>query len=222
MNNIKIITINDDLYPNNLKQIYDPPQILYCLGDITLLNNLSIAIIGCRNASPYGLKISRIFSDKLSKSGLTIISGLARGIDSESHLNSIHNIGKTIAVLGSGIDVVYPKENEELYKEIVESGGLIISEYEPGTKPHKEYFPMRNRIISGLSSGVLVVEAKKRSGTLITVNYALEQGKNVFAIPGNVDSLNSEGTNELIKEGAQMVTNYKEILESIKHMWLHF
>ncbi len=215
MNNIKTLTINDDLYPSNLKNIYDPPQTLYCIGDITLLNNISIAIIGCRNASHYGLKISKIFADKLSKSGLTIVSGLARGIDSEAHKNSIHNIGKTIAVLGSGIDVIYPRENEELYKEIIKNGGLIISEYEPGTKPDKAYFPMRNRIISGISSGVLVVEAKKRSGTLITVNHALEQGKNVFVVPGNIDSLNSEGTNELIKEGAQMVTNYKEILTFI-------
>ena len=217
MNNIREISIENELYPEKLRKIYNPPKHLYCLGDISLLNNPSIAIIGCRNASKYGFKICKIFADKLSKSGITIISGLAKGIDSQAHISSFYNVGKTIAVLGCGVDVIYPKENEELYRAIIQNGGLIVSEYELGTKPSKELFPQRNRIISGLASGVLVVEAKKRSGTMITVNHALEQGREVFVIPGNIDSLNSEGTNALIKDGARIVTNYKEILEEFKN-----
>ena len=209
---IKIVRMDDAEYPNNLKEIFDPPPVLYCIGNTKLLNEVSIAIIGCRNASRYGLKIARIFADNLSKKGVTIISGFAKGIDTVSHESSFKNIGKTIAVLGSGLDVIYPKENEELFYDIVRNGGLIISEFPLGTMPLKENFPRRNRIISALSQGVIVVEAKKYSGTMITVDFALEQGKTVFAIPGNIDSLNSEGTNELIKQGAKPVTNYKEIL----------
>jgi len=211
---IKEIKITDELYPEKLKHIYDPPKTLYCIGNVSLLNNYSIAIIGCRNASDYGLKISKIFADNLSKIGVTIISGFANGIDSESHRASLNNIGKTIAVFACGLDYIYPEENKMLYYEILKNDGLIISEYPLGVKPIKEYFPNRNRIISGLSSGVLVVEAKRKSGTMITVRHALDQGRDVFVIPGNIDSINSTGTNELIKEGAKMVTNYKEIIEN--------
>ena len=214
--NYKIININDAEYPQTLKQIYNPPQELYCIGDISLLNSFCIGIVGCRRASKYGLKIAEIFSNGLSKNGICIVSGMALGIDAKAQETALLNIGKTIAVLGSGIDVVYPKENIELYKSIVKKGGLIISEFKPGTLPSKYTFPKRNRIISGLSSGLLVVEAKKKSGTIITVDYAIEQGKNVYVIPGNIDSLNSVGTNELIKQGAKMVTNYLEIIEDCK------
>ncbi len=213
---IEEITINDNRYPNSLKQIDNPPNKLYCLGNIDLLNNVCIAIVGCRNMSKYGEKIAKIFSEGLSKEGATIVSGLAKGIDSVAHKYSFSNLGRTIAVLGCGIDVIYPKENENLYREIIKNDGLIISEYPLGTKPDKDNFPRRNRIISGLSCGVIVVEAKKKSGTMITVDYALNQGKDVFVIPGNIDSLNSTGTNELIKEGARMVTNYKEVLNILK------
>lgn len=206
------ITKNDELYPNKLKQIIDPPQVLYYLGDIMLLQNNCLAIVGCRNASQYGIKIAKIFANEISKAGITIVSGLARGIDTTAHKYALSSIGKTIAVLGCGIDIIYPRENEGLFKDIINNGGLIISEFEPGTAPLKENFPKRNRIISALSEGILVVEAKKRSGTMITVDCALEQGKDVFVIPGNIDSLNSVGTNELIKEGAICVTNYNEVI----------
>ena len=209
--NYQVIKIDDERYPEKLRKIANPPKHLYCVGNVALLNNESIAIVGCRNASPYGYKIAKIFADGISKEGVTIISGLARGIDAEAHKNSINNIGKTIAVLGCGLDIIYPEENESLYKDIIEKGGLIITEFGFGTKPLKENFPQRNRIVSGLSDGVIVVEAKRRSGTMITVDYALEQGKNVFVVPGNIDSINSSGTNELIKQGATPITNYKEV-----------
>ena len=210
--NYKIVHLNDKEYPEKLKRIYNPPEYLYCIGDISLLSNTSIAIIGCRNASEYGIKIASIFSNNISKAGVTIISGLARGIDSIAHKSSVKEIGKTIAVMGCGVDIIYPLSNKNIYEDIINNGGLIISEFPLGTNPSRESFPKRNRIISALSDGVLVIEAKKRSGTMITVDYALEQGKNVYAIPGNIDSPNSVGTNELIKQGAIMVTNYKEIL----------
>ena len=214
MNVIKLAQ-DDKYYPNKLKSIYDPPELLYCLGDIRLLNEPSIAIVGTRNASNYGKRIAYNLSQELSKRGVTIISGLASGIDSYAHEGAFKNVGKTIAVLGSGIDVIYPKENEDLYKSIIKNGGLIVSEFPLGTKPEKDNFPKRNRIISGLSDGVVVVEAKKKSGALITADLALEQGRSVFAVPGNIDSQNSEGTNNLIKEGAVPVTSYLDILIAI-------
>ena len=214
MNVIKLAQ-DDKYYPNKLKLIYDPPELLYCLGDIRLLNEPSIAIVGTRNASNYGKRIAYNLSQELSKRGVTIISGLASGIDSYAHEGAFKNVGKTIAVLGSGIDIIYPKENEDLYKSIIKNGGLIVSEFPLGTKPEKDNFPKRNRIISGLSDGVVVVEAKKKSGALITADLALEQGRSVFAVPGNIDSQNSEGTNNLIKEGAVPVTSYLDILIAI-------
>ena len=213
MNVIKI-NQSDAYYPIKLKEIYDPPKELYCLGDIRLLNEPSIAIIGARDASIYGRRVAKQLAEDLSKRGVTIISGLAKGIDSCAHEGSYNNLGKTIAVLGSGIDIIYPKENEDLYKRIIKNGGLVISEYPLGTKPEKDNFPKRNRIISALSSGVVVVEAKEKSGTLITVDCALEQGNNVYAVPGNIDSINSRGTNNLIKEGAIPVTSYIDILSN--------
>ena len=148
---------------------------------------------------------------ELSKKDICIVSGFARGIDTYSHIGAIKEKGKTIAVLGSGLDVIYPKENLKLYYEILNSGGLIISEYPLGSKPEKYHFPQRNRIISGLSDGVLVIEAKEKSGTLITVDYALDQGRDVYAIPGNIEKENSYGTNNLIKEGAIPVTRVEDI-----------
>ncbi len=211
-NDFKKIDIDSLDYPESLKHIDYPPKNLYYLGDCSLLKNNCLAIIGCRSASKYGLKISNIFSDGVSKAGITIVSGLAKGIDKIAHEASINNIGKTIAVLGNGVDIIYPAENEELYYKIINNGGLIISEFEPGVLPLKENFPRRNRIISGISRGVLVVEAKKRSGTMTTVNHAINQGKEIYVIPGNIDSLNSIGTNDLIKDGAKLVTNFKEIV----------
>lgn len=213
-NDIKIINISDDNYPAKLKNIYAPPITIFAKGDISLLNSKSIAIVGSREPSKYGIYVAEKFSKELSKEDITIVSGLARGIDTFAHVGALSSFGKTIAVLGSGIDVVYPKENAKYYREISEKG-LIISEYIVGTAPESKNFPQRNRIISGLSDGVLVVEARKNSGTMITTDFALEQGKELYVIPGNITSNLSTGTNNLIKEGAKLVTDVYEILEDL-------
>ncbi len=212
-NNIDIVTINDKEYPDKLKVIYDSPIVLYIKGNKNILNEKSIAIVGARECTKYGENIARKLAYNLSVNNINVISGLARGIDSFAHKGSIMANGKTIAVVGSGLDMVYPKENEGLFNEIINKKGLVISEYIIGTKPIAKNFPRRNRIISGLSNGVIVVEAKEKSGTLITVDFALEQGKNVYAIPGNIDNKNAFGTNDLIKQGAKIVTNMQDILE---------
>lgn len=209
-NNIKIININEREYPQALKEIYDPPISLYVKGNIEKLNNKNIGIVGCRECTTYGKKSAEYFAYNLSKQNINIVSGLAKGIDSYAHLESL-NTGNTIAVLGNGLDIIYPKENLELANEIIKRGGTIISEYPCGTKPDKMKFPARNRIISGISSGIIVIEAKEKSGTLITVDFALEQGRDVFVVPGNINSINSVGTNDLIKQGARLVTTYEDI-----------
>ncbi len=214
-NNIKVISINDKEYPESLKRIYDPPIVLYANGNLNLLNNKSIAIVGCRLCSVYGKIITKKLAYNLSEKNITIISGMARGIDTYAHIGALEAKGRTIAVLGSGIDVIYPKENERLYYEIIRNNGLILSEYIVGTKPIPINFPRRNRIISALSNGVLVTEAKIRSGSFITVDFALEQGKEIFSVPGNINSANSEGTNSLIKQGAKLVTCVEDILDEL-------
>lgn len=210
-NNIDIVTIEDQEYPQVLKEIYDPPISIYIRGNKQILNGKSIGIVGCREATQYGKSAAKYFAYNLAKKGINIVSGLAKGIDSYSHIGTICGKGKTIAVVGNGLDIVYPKENVELAEEIIKTGGAIISEYPLGTKPDKMNFPARNRIISGMSEGIIVVEAKEKSGTLITVDFALEQGRNVFVVPGNINSINSVGTNELIKQGARLVTTYNDI-----------
>ncbi len=212
-NNIELIHIYDKYYPEKLKTIYDKPIVLYIKGNKSILNEFSLAIIGCRDHTKYGEIVAKNISYQISKNNIVTISGLARGIDSIAHKETLKAKGKTIAVIGSGVDNIYPEENKELAKEIIKNGGTIISEYVIGTKPQKMNFPARNRIISGMSNGVVVIEAKKKSGTMITVDFALEQGKEVFAVPGNILSKNSEGTNELIKQGAKLVTNVEDILE---------
>lgn len=181
---------------------------------MSILKEPSIAIVGCRKYSEYGKKSAYYFSYNLARAGLIIVSGLAKGIDSFSHLGCLAAGGKTIAVIGSGLDNIYPKENLELANKIIECGGCIVSEYPLGIKPEKNHFPARNRIISGLSKAVLVIEAQENSGTSITVDFALEQGRDVFAVPGNINSKNSKGTNLLIQEGAFSALNYKDILEN--------
>lgn len=214
---IEEIKIEDENYPKQLREIYDAPLKLYVLGNKEILSQTGIAIVGSRKATAYGKKVALQFSKDLSKSGINIISGLALGIDTCAHLGTLHqdSVGKTIAVLGSGLDEIYPKQNIELAKQIIKSGGCIITEYPLGTKPEKLHFPQRNRIISGLSKGVLIVEASEKSGSLITADFALEQGREVFAVPGNILNTTSVGTNNLIKQGAKLVTNYDEILQEI-------
>lgn len=213
---IGIITIQDENYPEKLKHIYDSPVMLYYRGNKELLTNSKIvAMVGCRECSKYGEYVSKKFSYELAKKGICIISGMAKGIDSYSHLGCIGAGGKTIAVLGSGIDQIYPKENTALYNQILKIDGLILSEYVIGTKPTKLNFPARNRIISGVSDSVIVVEAKEKSGTLNTVDFALEQGKDVFVIPGNITSSSSVGTNELIKQGAKCITCVEDVINEM-------
>lgn len=206
------ITINDRCYPEQLKQIYDAPKKLYVIGNKDILGNFGIAIVGCRDNTKYGELIAKNLGYNLAKSKVNVISGLAKGIDSFAHIGAIYAKGKTIAVLGNSIDSIYPKENEIIAQKIIEYGGAIISEYPIGSKIEKKNFLARNRIISGLSQGVVVVEAKEKSGSLITAEFALEQGRDVYAVPGSITSIYSTGTNNLIKDGAIPVTSYEDVL----------
>lgn len=180
---IKMITILDEKYPKKLRNIYDPPVVLYVKGNASIIDNLSIAIIGSRICSNYGKEVAKQFAYNLSKHNINILSGLARGIDTYAHIGAIQAKEITIAVMGNGLDIIYPEENRKIYDDIIKNNGAIISEYIVGTKPEKLNFPARNRIVSGLSEGILVVEANKKSGAFITVDFALEQGKNIYAIP---------------------------------------
>ena len=213
---MKIININDIYYPEKLKKIDTPPLSLYVEGNIDLLKSKSIAIIGSRNASDSGKKIAQKFSSELSEIGLTIISGLAVGIDTIAHNSSFNKKGKTIAVLGSGFNKIFPKENIYLFNQIIENDGLIISEYPPNIEAESSNFRARNRIISGISIGVLVIEAKYRSGTSITAKYAKKQGRPVFTIPHELENPNGVGTNRLLKNGATLVTDTMDILKNLK------
>lgn len=219
-NNIGILTIYSENYPINLEYIQNKPFVLYYKGNIELINSNSLAIVGTRKPTLYGKWACEKFTKELISYNLTIISGLAYGIDTIAHKTALSNNGQTIAVLGCGINKIYPKSNKALFYDI-ENNGLIISEFSPDTEPFKYNFPHRNRIISGLSSGVLVIEAQKNSGSLITASHALNQGKEVFSLPGNINSLYSEGTNALIKDGAKLVQNVEDILvelENILHL----
>lgn len=213
-NDIKIITFTSSDYPESLKQIDSPPILLYSKGDLKEDDKFSVAIVGSRLMTEYGKRVAEKIASELASYGLTIVSGMARGIDTASHKGALKAGGRSIAVLGCGIDRPYPYENTELLKSLSKSG-CVLSEFPLGTPPNKENFPRRNRIISGLSLGVVVVEASRESGSLITVNYALEQNKEVFAVPGNITSKVSQGTNELIKKGAKPVLDVKDILEEL-------
>lgn len=215
--NIKVITIKNNLYPNLLKEIYNPPPVLYYKGNIDLNNEFSIAVVGTRKYTNYGQEVTEHIVKDLARNNLTIISGMAIGIDTLAHLSTFESSGKTIAVLGSGLDKqnIYPATNRYLADRIILNKGGIISEFPPGTPPLKHHFPQRNRIISGLSLGTLVIEAGKKSGALITANYALEQNREVFAVPGNIYADNSQGPNNLIKMGAKTVTCAEDIMETL-------
>lgn len=210
--NLKIMTIEDADYPKNLKQIPDPPVVLYVKGEIKEQDKFSIAIVGSRRASFYGLSCAEKFAADLSNKGFTIVSGMAHGIDTYAHRGALKTGSRTIAVMGSGFNHIYPTENKELAEEISKSGA-VISEFPIDTEPLKHNFPRRNRLISGLSLGVLIVEAARNSGALITADFALEQGREVFALPGKVDSRTSFGTNGLIKQGAKLASCIDDILE---------
>ncbi|MEN6622520.1 MAG: DNA-processing protein DprA, partial [Smithella sp.] len=210
---IHIITYLDDSYPSKLLEIYDRPPMLYVKGSI-IKNEVNIAIVGSRLASTYGKYTTERISRELALKGTTIVSGLARGIDSAAHRGALTAKARTIAVLGSGLDIVYPPENKKLFAEICETGA-VVSEFPLGTPPRACNFPARNRIISGMSYGVVVIEAGEKSGSLITARLALEQGREVFAVPGSIDSAGSRGTNKLIKQGAKLIENTEDILEEI-------
>ena len=214
-NDIDIITIRDKYYPDKLRVIYDPPIVLYVKGNKKILNDKSIAIVGCRMCTNYGKSVASKLAYNLSLNNINVISGLAKGIDSFAHKGALEIKGKTIAIVGCGLDRVYPKENRMLFERIIKDGGAIVSEYIIGTKPIAKNFPRRNRIISGMSDGVIVVEAREKSGTLITVDFALEQGKNIYTVPGNIDNPNSYGTNALIKQGAKVITVVEDVLEDL-------
>lgn len=209
---IRICCVEDKDYPEHLRSIFDPPYLFYYRGDLQTVQGICIGVVGSRAATSYGKIQARRFGNELAGHGITVTSGMARGIDSQAHWGALEAGGKTAAVLGSGIKVIYPPENHKLYDQICEHG-LVLSEFSPHTHPEPGNFPARNRTIAGLSRGVLVVEAKRRSGALITADFALEQGRDVFAIPGPINSKNSEGTNHLIKQGAGLVSNIDDILD---------
>jgi len=211
---LSVYVLEDAEYPSQLKSIYDPPPVLYCKGQLPKPDQALISIVGSRRASRYGLQMAEKIAYDLALAGVGIVSGLARGIDTAAHRGALKANGYTLGVLGSGVDVVYPPENKGLVQQMQEQGA-VISEYPLGTYPLAGNFPARNRIISGLSQGVLVIEAGSRSGALITVDFALEQGRDVFALPGNINSPFSQGTNQLLKEGAKLVTSAEDILEEL-------
>ena len=212
--NYNFITINDDVYPECLKEISNPPLKLYYKGNLDLLKEERlIAVVGTRNPSSYGKLCCEYMVKKMSRANITIVSGFAKGIDSIAHKTSLLTDGKTIAVIASGLDIVYPASNLSLYREIEEKG-LILSEYEAGVKPFKGNFPQRNRIIAGLSKGTIVVESKNRGGSLITADLALEFNRDVYAVPGDVFSEYSRGCNNLIRDSrAKSLSNINELLE---------
>jgi DNA processing protein len=212
---VVMLTLDDPAYPPNLKQIYDPPVVLYVRGGVEVLSQPGIALVGTRHPTPYGSGMAEKLAHDLAARGLVIFSGLARGVDTAGHRGAIAAKGKTVAVFGTGVDVIYPKENTRLIDQILSLGGALISEFPLNTFAAPQNFPIRNRIISGISCGVLVVEAAEYSGTRITSRCALEQNREVFAVPGNVTNKNSWGPNTLIKQGAKLVATWEDVWEEL-------
>jgi DNA processing protein len=212
---ITMVSLDDPSYPSRLKEIYDPPLILRVRGNPEALTKPGIAMVGTRHPTPYGSGMAERLACDLAAQGLVIISGMARGVDTSSHRGAITAKGKTIAVFGTGVDVIYPKENSRLAEQILALGGALISEFPLGTFAAPQNFPIRNRIISGMSVGVLVVEAAEYSGTRITARCALEQNRDVFAVPGNVTNKNAWGPNTLIKQGAKLVATWEDVWEDL-------
>jgi DNA processing protein len=214
-NGAAILTPAEEEYPERLREIYDPPAVLWIRGDASLLSRPGIAVVGTRHPSPYGAGMAEMLSRDLAARSLTILSGMARGVDTAAHKGALEARGKTVAVWGTGIDVIYPKENKRLAEQIIESGGAIVSEYPLGTFPAPQNFPVRNRILSGLSIGVLVIEAAEHSGTRITARLAMEQNRDVYAVPGNVTNKNAWGPNTLIKQGAKLTATWEDVWEDL-------
>ena len=209
------VTPEDEDYPSRLLEIYDPPAVLWVRGDTRVLNHAALAMVGTRHPTPYGSGMAEMLSRDLARRGMTILSGMARGIDTSAHKGALEGGGTTVAVWGTGIDVVYPKENKRLAEDIVARGGAIVSEFPLGTFPAPQNFPIRNRTLSGMSIGVLVVEAAEHSGTRITARCALEQGRDVYAVPGNATNKNAWGPNTLIKQGAKLTATWEDIWEDL-------
>ncbi|MEH7110462.1 DNA-processing protein DprA [Bacillus sp. JJ1764] len=215
-NQISVVTIFDKEYPQHLKEIYQPPWALFAKGDLSLLAaNPKLAVVGSRQVTQYGINAIRHIFPELIKNDVLIVSGLAKGVDTLAHEYAMKNHGKTIAVIAGGLYHIYPRENINLALDMMKTQ-LIVSEYPPDTKPQRWHFPARNRIISGLSKGTFIIEAKRKSGSLITANYAVNEGRDVFSLPGSIFNPNSNGANELIQQGAKLVTGAEDILEEIR------
>jgi DNA processing protein len=212
---VSVVCLDDSNYPSPLKQIYDPPLVLYVRGNVDTIAQPGIAVVGTRHPTPYGLGMAERLACDLASRGLVIFSGLARGVDAAAHRGAIHAKGKTVAVFGTGVDIIYPKENTRITEQLLALGGALISEFPMNTFAAPQNFPIRNRIISGISIGVLVVEAAEYSGTRITSRCALEQNREVFAVPGNVTNKNSWGPNTLIKQGAKLTATWEDIWEEL-------
>lgn len=209
------LCLTDERYPTLLRETYDPPIVIYCLGDISAaFTQPCVAVVGSRRCSTYGRNVAEKLSREIAERGITIVSGLARGVDSAAHRGALEGRGLTVGVMGTGLDSVYPKENRKLAERILEKGALI-TEFPLATPPVSQNFPFRNRVISGVSLGVMVVEAAERSGSLITARLAFEQGRDVFAVPGNITSGKSFGPNYLIKDGAKLVQTWRDVIEEL-------
>ena len=219
--NIGIVTVGDAQYPARLRNIFDAPAVLYVKGHLPQIDDeAAVSIVGTRSCTPYGIKTAERISYEVTRAGGLVVTGLARGIDSAAARGALRAGGSVIGVLGCGIDIIYPPSNAAIFAD-VETVGAIISEYPPGTSPSRTTFPARNRIMSGISLGVVVIEAPERSGALITAGHALEQGRDVFAVPGNIDSASCVGSNALLKEGAIAVTSGWDIVEEYRHLFPH-
>ena len=215
-NGIKAITVFDENYPSLLKEIYQPPWVLFAKGNLSLLEKQpKLAVVGSRQATQYGKNAIRLMFPQLVEKGVVIVSGLATGIDTLAHEYAMKNGGNTIAVIAGGLYHIYPKENTELAREMMKTQ-LVVSEYPPDTKPLRWHFPARNRIISGMSNGTFIIEAKRKSGSLITANYAVSEGREVFSLPGSIFNPYSMGTNDIIQQGAKLVMSSEDILEELR------
>ncbi len=212
---IRAVRLDSPAYPKRLAQTYDPPPVIYYRGELPADDPAAVAIVGSRRCTSYGREMTRRIGAGLARSGVSIYSGLARGIDGAAHRAALDAKGKTVAVLGGGLDAIYPREHESLASEIVETDGALVTEYPVGTVARREHFPRRNRVISGLTRGVVVVEAARKSGAMLTVKWALEQDREVFAVPGSVMSENSAGPNWLIQQGAKLTTSHLDVLDEL-------